>query len=403
MISAYFGPLFRSCSLLFFATAFSLWPGFSWAQVGSPDTFDIATWNIEWFGSNGNGPSDNDQQRENVRTVIEQSGIEFWALQEISDSFQFNRLVDSLGTNWIGQLATISGQQHIGYLYNTDVVREGRPIHILTDKDFAGRPPLRMTIDVSLPDTTVSITLITVHMKAFGGSDDRDRREEGAFWLKNHMDFALPADRPIILLGDLNDELRFSISGARITPYQNFLDDPANYFFATTEIDANREFTWCGSNSTCSFGSTLDHILISNELFNKLIDNRAYRLDSVLDTIPGFVNNTSDHIPVYARFVFSTATATEEIAESPNAFRIRSAYPNPARSILNVEMEGVAGRPVLSVEIFDVLGRKIGVPQVGSTTSATLRLDTSRLAPGLYILRLSNGRATDTVRFMKER
>ncbi len=394
----------RLCTWIFFifAASFIVYPGLSFSQVGSPDKFDIATWNIEWFGSNSNGPTDVNRQLENVRTIIQNSGIEFWALQEIVDLTQFNVLVESLGSNWVGQLATISWDLHIGFLYNTDVVREGNPVHILTDKDFAGRPPLRLTVDVTLPDSSFKLTIITVHMKCCSGSDNRDRREHGAFWLKEYMDVALPSETAVILLGDLNDELRFSISGGQITPYQNFLDDPQNYFFASTENDSNREYSFCWNNG-CATGSTLDHILISDELFSHLIDNRAYRLDKVLDSDPKFVTETSDHIPVYARFEFSTSTATEAIAETPGTFRIQTVYPNPARNVLNIALEGVVGHPALSAEVFDVLGRKVATPASRSSASSKMQLDTSRLTPGLYILRVSNGREIASVSFVRER
>src|SRR5690606_9199308 len=48
---------------------------------GTGATFDVATWNIEWFGG-GPGPSDNERQLDNVEAVIEASQIDLWALQE---------------------------------------------------------------------------------------------------------------------------------------------------------------------------------------------------------------------------------------------------------------------------------------------------------------------------------
>ena len=100
---------------------------------GGDDTFEVATWNIEWFGS-ANGPSDDEQQRENVRLVIAEAGIDLWAVQEISDVADFDLLLSELGAPWEGVLASYSQQQKIGFVYNADVVRP------------------RITSDVTRPD-----------------------------------------------------------------------------------------------------------------------------------------------------------------------------------------------------------------------------------------------------------
>jgi hypothetical protein len=69
---------------------FSLAPAPAHAQtlppIGTDASLDIATWNIEWFGSPSNGPTDDARQLENVRMVIEQSEIDLWAVEEIADA-----------------------------------------------------------------------------------------------------------------------------------------------------------------------------------------------------------------------------------------------------------------------------------------------------------------------------
>ncbi|HSG49401.1 MAG TPA: hypothetical protein VLA43_16395, partial [Longimicrobiales bacterium] len=37
---------------------------------GSAATFDVATWNVEWFGDPGNGPDDEGLQLQRVREVV---------------------------------------------------------------------------------------------------------------------------------------------------------------------------------------------------------------------------------------------------------------------------------------------------------------------------------------------
>ena len=47
-------------------------------SVGTDSTLDVATWNIEWFGDAGSGPSDETTQFNNVKTVITNSEIDVW-------------------------------------------------------------------------------------------------------------------------------------------------------------------------------------------------------------------------------------------------------------------------------------------------------------------------------------
>ena len=54
-------------------------------DVGSDATLDVATWNIEWFGSSSNGPSNDDLQVQNVVDIMLGSGIDIWAVQEIAN------------------------------------------------------------------------------------------------------------------------------------------------------------------------------------------------------------------------------------------------------------------------------------------------------------------------------
>ena len=123
--------------------------------VGTDATLDVATWNIEWFGSPTNGPSDA-RQLANVRAVIDQADIDLWGVQEISDPDDFNALLDGLGDGYTGVLATESGTQRIGFLYKTEVFSNVVVRHILStfSEAFAGRPPLQLEADVTLGDET---------------------------------------------------------------------------------------------------------------------------------------------------------------------------------------------------------------------------------------------------------
>ena len=362
---------------------------------GTAATLDVATWNIEWFGAS-NGPSNDVQQRANVRAVIEQADIDLWAVQEIADPADFNVLLSELGTGFEGVLATESSQQRIGFIYKTDVIQNVVTGHILTQFDhaFATRPPLQLEADVILPDTTVRMTFITVHMKAFDDLDSYNRRVDASNRLKNHIDFLRP-NAPMVVLGDMNDELGRSIAAGRVSPYQNFLDDSANYAFLTLPLDEQNIDTFC-NNSSCSSGSTLDHILITDELFAAYEASSSARFDALLDSITGYTSSTSDHLPVFARFDFATGT-TVETSDIPSALMVEPAYPNPFHATTTLTYTLSRPSPV-EVAVFDLLGRRVATLAEGIRPAGQHRAvwEAATLPPGLYLLRLTTAEAIHT-------
>ncbi|MDQ7039684.1 MAG: endonuclease/exonuclease/phosphatase family protein [Rhodothermus sp.] len=365
------------------------WSVVGWAQipsVGTPATLEVATWNVEWLGDPDYGPSDEARQQANVRAVIAQSDIDLWALQEVSDPAAFQRLLDSLGSDYegiLGEPAVPGVTQRIAFVYRRAVIQRRRSEHILTPfaSAFGYRPPLLLEAAVHLPDTTVIITFITLHMKAGTDLSDYNRRQEAAQRLKSRLDL-LYGDRPIVVLGDWNDELQRSIIPGFTSPYANFLADANNYRFVTEPLDAADLPTWCGNSATCRTGSTIDHILITDELFGAYEEDSATRFSALLEAIPGFVFSTSDHLPVYARFQFAAATATEVQRTRPVAVQL---YPNPARDRATLIWDGDRG-PV-TIRIWDVLGRLVRQwERLPASGSQRLEIDLEGLTAGVYLV-----------------
>lgn len=132
------------------------------APVGTSQTLDIGTWNIEWFGDSSNGPSDEMMQRQNVELIIKSSGIDIWSVQEIADESEFHTLLATLGSPWSGTLATEGyGDLLVGFIYNDETISPLSIGHILTDSayEFAGRLPLQLTATLSY--STIDHILIT--------------------------------------------------------------------------------------------------------------------------------------------------------------------------------------------------------------------------------------------------
>jgi hypothetical protein len=140
-----FRPLALCAALVATASAQTL------APVGTAATFDVATWNVERFGYSGAGPSNDQLQRENVQTVIEQSGVDLWALQEINDVTDWNALLAALGPEFAGLLGpSVSSSAEfdlrLAYVYDPDVVTaisSGEVTAGMNPSDFVGRRLVR--------------------------------------------------------------------------------------------------------------------------------------------------------------------------------------------------------------------------------------------------------------------
>jgi len=74
-------------------------------------------------------------------------------------------------------------------------------------------------------------------------------------------------------------------------------------------------------------------------------------------------------------------------------------YPNPVSDQLNVQLMS-PGKEKLTVEIFTEQGRLIYIKTINELQSV-YRLSVSSLQQGLYLCRITNGRNTETVKFLK--
>ena len=268
--------------------------------VGTDETLDVATWNVMRFGNDGTGP-DNETQIANVRRIIQQAGVDVWALQEMEDRGDFERLLTELGAPWQGILDDSRTNLHLGFVYRSDVIQPQRTRVVLQQeaRAFAGRPPLLMEAVVTLPGGVATVTFVNLHMKAFDDAASYERRRAAAQHIKAYLDTGVYRTVPLVVLGDFNDRLVESIHQGRPSPYEHFLADTAAYRFATYPLDDGGEGTYC-FNATCTRDSAIDHIVVSDELFGAL-EGGAFRYDALLEDVSDYVATTSDHLPAVIR------------------------------------------------------------------------------------------------------
>ena len=118
--------------------------------------------------------------------------------------------------------------------------------------------------------------------------------------LKEYIDDNLPSNK-VIVLGDLNDDIAESPPN---NVFQEVLDDSTHYQFADLEIAQGNSSDWSFPN----WPSHLDHILITDELFNGLINTevQTVKIDDYLDGgWNEYDQNISDHRPVAIKFSFA--------------------------------------------------------------------------------------------------
>ncbi len=354
---------------------------------GELHALEVATWNIEWFGSPSNGPSDDPRQFDNVVRVIRDANIDVWAVQEMASSSTFASLLAELGPGYAGALAPTSTSRGLGlgYIYKPSVLLNASVREILLDANsqtqFAGRPPFLLEADVLTPQGTLGVTFINVHMKATSDLESYNKRLAASQLLQDHIEGSTLDQVPLIILGDFNDLLSGSIRAGRSSPYANFVQATNDYDPTTLDLQLTRRYTWCGNSRDCSFGSTIDHIIISNELEGMYRTGSVDHYDELLSVVSAYVSSTSDHLPAFAIFDEISSPVGVDGAVPENTGGDIAAYPNPFTDWLEIRVDAVQSEPI-SIRIFDVIGRVVAE----ESGRDGLRVSTRDLAPGLYVV-----------------
>ncbi|MEP1096428.1 MAG: DUF5689 domain-containing protein [Cyclobacteriaceae bacterium] len=296
------------------------------------ETMDIATWNMEFFGTtiSGFGPSDITLQANNASIVLAALNADIIAVQEVSSDSLLQVIVDGLtgyalvcsdvySRSWqVPNPSNPFPPQKLCFIYNTATVNivseravfdefytQAR-LGLIPDLDgyptssgassfwSSGRLPYQMIADVTILGTTTRVNVINIHAKSGSSANDLARKTFDNTVLKDTLD-AQYANDQIILLGDYNDDVFTSIGGGPST-YAVILDDSASYDAITASLSLNETPTFIGGN-----GSTIDHLTISNELYEDVIEG-SENIYFPFNDIVNYEGTTSDHLPIVARF-----------------------------------------------------------------------------------------------------
>lgn len=350
-------------------------------QFGQDTLLDVGCWNLEWLGSTGYGPTNEQLQFNNVKQVLNNTDIDIWGLTEMSSNATYQQLLTQL-PHYGGVLATYSQTQKTALFYKKELFDVISSNHILNgfNYNFASRPPLEIALKTKSTFSPDTIYVIVIHLKAYADQESYDRRKGAVTALKNNYLDLYRKDKKTIVLGDWNDDLDESTFNGIETPFQILLDNPEDYFFPTKALSD------AGKTSYASYsGSFLDHIMVTTPLKVDYIPQSATVLDMMPTYINNFSQNTSDHYPVISFFHLDNITSLGVSSQSLTQHLFTVAADREKVFVLG-EWEGV-------VEIYSIDGTKVGEFE---KQGKQLEIPVYHLPQGMYIasLQLKNGAKT---------
>lgn len=363
-------------------------------EFGTDATFEVVTWNIEWFPKSG-------QTTVNyVKQIIEALDVDLIAMQELDDRDAFDQMMDDL-VDYVGyhESGYFAG---LAYIYDPSAITVNDIYEIYTTQPYWNYFP-RSPVVMDLEFEGENIFVINNHYKCcgdglldYGNSGDEEyRRYRANELLKQYIDQNLP-DGEVILLGDLNDVL---IDVPAHNVFQMFLDDTANYLFTDLDIAQGSSTDW----SYPSWPSHLDHILITDELFEALDnDGSAVATIKIDEHFPGgwsgYDQNVSDHRPVALRLDFDDQVSVATPAPAKPGIE---SFPNPFNPRTTLDFK-LPAEGFVNLSIFNSRGQKVEVLVNATMSDGVHRVewDAEDLPSGLYFSRLTADGSTRTHKMM---
>jgi len=346
-------------------------------RFGSESTLDIVSWNLEWFPKSGQTTINY------VVDIINALDVDLIALQEIDETTMFYQLLEELD-GWDGYSVN-SGYLELAYLYRTDVIEmeEIFEIYYSNNRELP-REPLVMKMKYRGED----FVIINNHLKCCGDGfmdldnewDEETRRFDACNLLDNYIS-VYNSDKNVILLGDLNDLLT---DNSENNVFQAFLNDSESYLFTDMAIAEGSSDNW----SYPTWPSHLDHIMITNELFddfgNESSEIKTIKVDEYLSG--GwweYENYVSDHRPVGLKLVFEATGISE--SDPSNTGTEMFNHPNPFEGQTTITFNRV--KENTSLIIYTSCGREV---QKFNVTKGQTSIEwvAEGLPEGIYFARL---------------
>jgi endonuclease/exonuclease/phosphatase family metal-dependent hydrolase len=270
--------------------------------TGVAGTLSIGTWNLKKFSKYGDG----EFRLDDVAAAIQAMDIPVLALQELEvkdgttgeGAQAFDALVDRMD-GWAGEHVDWTGQDtKVGLIYDTKRATLNAWEVIYKSESWAfPRRPLVADLTVDVGDRKVEISVISIHLKAFKGQENVERRREACEKLKTYMETR--PERAFVVIGDFNDDPYDPPDENTFTG--TFLDAAPGYHLVSQQLPLGTvTSTGYGTsvNGDWQDGEFLDHAIIDDTM-----SDLATKVSvQVVGQPPGewdeWKKNHSDHFPL---------------------------------------------------------------------------------------------------------
>jgi hypothetical protein len=395
------------------------------SKAQTDDTLRVVNWNIEWFGSPSAGPSNDNQQEINVLKILRYLDADIYALSEIVDTLRLKRVTDSLGGNYgfrVSYFASAapsvnspnySSAQKLAFIYKRNVFSNIETRAMLNNGSDAyynfasGRFPFLFNANVDKNGKKRNISFVLIHGKAGATTNDYNRRRFGAIELKDTLDNNFTS-RPMVLLGDYNDELYTSIvTGYVNSSYQVIVQDSIrtnnNYYHSIT-LPLGKS----GQQSTISYSNVIDHQVINKRMDSMYVPFSAAIRADVVNAVPDYYSrSTSDHFPVSSNFLVIAGDTSAVIINPPPpppppvVFTGFKVWPNPFdRSIIFRSGKNLTN---VTLTMYNSIGVKVWEYAAGTiTTQLFNEFQLPYLSSGLYVMRITSKEETIQFKLVKQ-
>jgi len=357
-------------------------------DFGTDSTLEVVSWNIEHFPKNGQLTLDY------AVDIIKALDVDIVAIQEVTSADWLNQLADALD-RWDGYYA-YNQYAALAYVYKTDVIKDVDIYQLFKpdNREFP-REPLAMEMNFE----GEHFVIINNHFKCCGDGyldhnddwDEEKRRFDACQLIDQYILDKHPDDR-LIFLGDLNDVLTDNPSN---NVFSVFIDNPDDYLFADMDIAEGSESDWSYPN----WPSHIDHILITNELFDEFenpgSDIQTIRLDDYFDGgFSEYDNKVSDHRPVGLKLNVNSSLGQTESRISN--YRL-SNFPNPFSKKTTIGFDVIQQQS--TIKIYNTKGQI--VQQIPLSIGQTSQLwEADHLPAGVYSVQMISAKQVLATRKM---
>ncbi len=264
----------------------------------------IGSWNLHNFSKYG----DKEFRLADITAKVDSLGADVLAVQELKivegsngDPPQaFDALLAGLPNHLGIHNPYDSFDSTVGVIYDTRTTIVLEQSTLFESDSYAfPRAPLELRVEVSKQGATTELSVIVLHLKAFG--DSVDRRRDACKKLVSYLDGK--SEPAYLVIGDLNDDPYDPAASNSFTG--TFLDSEPAYHFLTAQLPPESVSSLGyyhyvdGKKIT---GEFLDHAIATDALFG-----RFATVTPSIDALPeaqfdSYESDYSDHFPLLVSF-----------------------------------------------------------------------------------------------------